>query len=205
PLPQVPPEAGHVLSDVVGGLLERDEDAVLSSGDTRGQELHREHRLSAPGGAGDQRRPVVRQPSLGNDVEARDPGLEFLDRTVVGDIVRRRHFFLGRVGAVLGATSSPSSTLSLSDMSPITRRRGGGSRLINVGVASTRSTSAASGSSSTSTISSEYCPLSSWSQMRRRLEIAASARGFVPVMNSLRVYLGRISLLLTGKVRRRRL
>ena len=76
-------------------------------------------------------------------------------------------------------TSSPSSTFSLSERSPITRRSGGGSCLISVGVARIFSSSASCGCSRTSMISSSYCPSSSWSQMRLQVgdrDLGAGAR-----------------------------
>jgi hypothetical protein len=80
-----------------------------------------------------------------------------------------------------GRTSRPSSTLSLSERSPITRLSGGGSCLISVGVARIFSSSARCGCSRTSTISSSYRPSSSCPQIRLRLSIAIFVRGLVPV------------------------
>src|SRR5205823_8083387 len=73
PSRQIPVEASHVLADVVGGLLEGDEDAGLPPvSDPRREELHREYRLPATSGSGDQRGAVLGQPALGDHVEARD-------------------------------------------------------------------------------------------------------------------------------------
>src|SRR5205085_1895910 len=144
--------------------------------DSRGEKLHREHGLPAAGRSRDQRGAVLRQSALRDDVEARNAGGEFFYRRMP-----RRHLHHVSPEFRLGCTSRPRSTLSLSDRSPITRRNGGGSCLIKVGVARIRSFSATSGCSRTSMISSLYCPWSSFSQIRRRLAMATSARGLEPV------------------------
>ena len=55
-------------------LLEGDEDAVLVAvANARGEELHGEHGLAAAGGAGDERRAILGQPALGDEVEAGMP------------------------------------------------------------------------------------------------------------------------------------
>ena len=79
PCLQVPAEAAHVLADVVGRFLEGDKNAVLTKvTNAGGEKVQREHCLAAPGGSGDERRPVLWQTAFRDRVEARDAGGELL-------------------------------------------------------------------------------------------------------------------------------
>jgi hypothetical protein len=71
----VPAEAGHVASDVVGGLLEGDEDArLVGLLDAGGEELGGEDGLGAAGGARQQRGAAAGQAAVGDQIEALDGG-----------------------------------------------------------------------------------------------------------------------------------
>ena len=110
----VPAEAEHVAADVVGRLLEGDEDARLAGlTDARGQELGGEDRLGAAGGARDQRRPPRGQAAVGDQVEALDLGPE-LGRPEACSIAltARPSQPAGRRRQPRGRRSSPSSTRS---------------------------------------------------------------------------------------------
>src|SRR6185503_13385085 len=138
------------------------------------------------GRTGDQRRTVFGKAAFGDDVETGNAGAQLLNC----GMILCRHDASARGGEddldATGRTSSPSRTLSLSERSPITRRSGGGSCLIRVGVARIRSSSARCGFSRTSTISSSYLPDSSWVQIRFRFSMAILVRGLLPVTYSVR-------------------
>src|SRR5207249_12098861 len=118
-------------------------------------------------------------PALGDDVEADDAGGQLLH----GRVARLLgHSSLPSVRSpprltASGRTSRPRSTLCLSERSPMTRRSGGGSRLISVGVARILSSSASSGCSSTSMICSSYAPRSSSLQIGRSEERRVGKEG----------------------------
>ena len=78
PLLEIPPEAAHVRPNVFGGLLERDEHAVLTRLDSSREELHRKYRLSTPRRPGDQGSAMHGKPPFRDDVEARDAGGKLL-------------------------------------------------------------------------------------------------------------------------------
>src|SRR5690606_15569499 len=166
-------------------LLERDEHAVLAVRDACREELDGEYGLAAAGRAGEQGGAVLREPALGDHVEAGDSGLQLHHAHAL--VFAHSASVSVMVMGTSGQTSRPSRTLSLSDRSPITRRSGGGSRLMSVGVARIFSSSASCGFSSTSMIWSSYWPRRSSSQMRRRFAMAFSARGVLPVTYSLRM------------------
>src|ERR1041385_1405093 len=199
PLREIPSEASHVRSDVRRGFLERHEHRVLVCLlDPRGEKLHGKYGLPASRGSRQQRRAVDRQSALRDHVEAGDSGWQLSN----GREGRRvgRHESLEEVDVVgeeLGLelasgararTSRPSRTFSVSDKLPISRRQGGGTLLMSVGVARIFSSSASCGFSSTSMICSSYWPASSCSQILRRFITARSARGFDPVTYSLSTY-----------------
>jgi hypothetical protein len=63
-------EAEHVLADIRGRFLERDEHARLSRCDAGSEKLDGKDRLPAARGAGDQRCTIAGQPALRDDIEA---------------------------------------------------------------------------------------------------------------------------------------
>ena len=101
PLGDVPAEAAHVAPEVLGLVLEGDEDARLALGDAGGEEVGGEHRLRAAGGSGDERGALGGEPAVGHEVESRDSGGDLLDRGRRGArIVRHRsHWSVERESA----------------------------------------------------------------------------------------------------------
>src|SRR5256885_6963642 len=67
-------ERAQILAHVGGRLLEGHEDARLVVLDAVGEELRGQHGLAASGGADHERQPPGREPTAGDEVEARDAG-----------------------------------------------------------------------------------------------------------------------------------
>ena len=72
-------EGAQVGAQVVGGLLERDEDAGLPAAHALGEELAGEHRLGAARLTGDDRGPPRAEAAHGHLVEAGDAGRDLAD------------------------------------------------------------------------------------------------------------------------------
>src|SRR4029453_7241704 len=81
---QVEPERADVLGELLGGLLEGEDDAGLAElGRTADEEFHREQRLPAAGAAADERGASAWQPPAGDLVEPLDAGRGLGERTVL--------------------------------------------------------------------------------------------------------------------------
>src|SRR4051812_42835115 len=171
PLRDVPAEAEHVGPDVLHPILEGDEHAGLAVvPDPRRQPMGGKYRLRAAGGAGDEGRTGARQAALGDEVEAGDAGPVFRNRGGAAHGV-------GIGGGMVGKRLSAASTWAVSRRSPVTRRRGAGPSRTTVGVVRMRYSSARSGFSSTSTVSTNAPPFARSRMARARFSAASRARG----------------------------